>query len=99
MIPEVPSNPQLTLDFFVHMNQKISIAIYFYARYNIEPETKPDRPYIVKQFSRGPHHYLAVIDQITNKVKTRFFFEKVRFNLPKDICKIYNFTKEEPIFQ
>ena len=55
------------------MNQKISIAIYFYARYNIEPETKPDRPYIVKQFSRGPHHYLAVIDQITNKVKPDFF--------------------------
>ena len=53
---------------FCSNKSKIFIVISLYARYNIEPETKPDRPYIVKQFSRGPHHYLAVIDQITNKV-------------------------------
>ena len=94
MIPEVPSNLQLTLDFYVHMNQKISIAIYFYARYNIEPETKPDRPYIVKQFSRGPHHYLAVIDQITNKVKTRFFLKKS----DSTCLKIFVRQKRNPFF-
>ena len=29
---------------------------------------KPDHPLIVKQFTRGQFHYIAVIDPVTNKV-------------------------------
>ena len=34
----------------------------------MDQEMKPDHPLIVKQFTRGQFHYIAVIDPVTNKV-------------------------------
>ena len=44
-------------------------------RYTIEPgNTDEEEPqYVLKQFTKGPFQYLAVIDPVTNKVFFLFF--------------------------
>ena len=45
-----------------------TLNLLFFFRYTMDQEMKPDHPLIVKQFTRGQFHYIAVIDPVTNKV-------------------------------
>ena len=68
----VPGNSELYQKYgFAVISQKenyLYTKSIFFLRYTMDHEMKPDHPLIVKQFTRGQFHYIAVIDPVTNKV-------------------------------